>query len=35
MSDPWRIVHDERATLIDDLADLTDSQWAVASLCSD
>lgn len=35
VSDVWPIVHVERAALIDDLADLTDGQWAHASLCGD
>lgn len=29
------MVHVERSALIDDLADLTDGQWACASLCGD
>ncbi len=35
MSDVWQIVHAERAALIEDLAGLTDEQWAQQSLCGD
>jgi uncharacterized protein (TIGR03083 family) len=35
MTDVWPIVHAERAALIDDLAGLTDDQWAHPSLCGD
>ena len=31
----WPLVHGERLALIDDLADLTDDQWAHPSLCGD
>ncbi|MEU6716215.1 maleylpyruvate isomerase family mycothiol-dependent enzyme [Nonomuraea sp. NPDC046802] len=30
----WPLVHAERAALADDLADLTDEQWATPSLCT-
>lgn len=30
----WPYVHDERAALATDLADLTDEQWAMPSLCA-
>ena len=30
----WSLVHDERAALAADLADLTDQQWATLSLCT-
>jgi len=30
----WSLVHAERAALADDLADLTDQQWATPSLCT-
>ncbi|MFD4251250.1 maleylpyruvate isomerase family mycothiol-dependent enzyme [Amycolatopsis thermoflava] len=30
----WPLVHAERAALADDLADLTDKQWATPSLCA-
>ncbi|WP_425266801.1 maleylpyruvate isomerase N-terminal domain-containing protein [Amycolatopsis thermalba] len=30
----WPLVHAERAALADDLADLTDGQWATPSLCA-
>ncbi|MGW4586421.1 maleylpyruvate isomerase family mycothiol-dependent enzyme [Amycolatopsis thermoflava] len=30
----WPLVHAERAALADDLADLTDKQWAMPSLCA-
>jgi uncharacterized protein (TIGR03083 family) len=33
MTDVWRLVHAERAALIEDLAGLTDEQWAQPSLC--
>lgn len=29
----WPLVHAERAALADDLADLTEEQWAAPSLC--
>ena len=35
MSDPWPIVHAERAALVEDLAHLTDDQWQQQSLCGD
>ncbi len=35
MSDVWQIVHAERLALIEDLAGLTDEQWAEQSLCGD
>jgi uncharacterized protein (TIGR03083 family) len=35
MSDVWRMVHAERAALIEDLSGLTDGQWAAQSLCGD
>ncbi len=35
MSEVWPIVHAERIALIDDLADLSDGQWARPSLCAD
>jgi uncharacterized protein (TIGR03083 family) len=31
----WPTIHAERLALADDLADLTDEQWATQSLCSD
>lgn len=31
----WALVHAERAGLADDLADLTDQQWATLSLCTE
>ena len=31
--DIWRLVHAERAALIDDLTDLDDAQWQQTSLC--
>ncbi len=31
---PWPAIHAERAALADDLAGLTDEQWATPSLCS-
>ncbi|MFE3002548.1 maleylpyruvate isomerase family mycothiol-dependent enzyme [Nocardia sp. NPDC059246] len=31
----WAMAHAERAALADDLADLTDRQWAVRSLCGE
>lgn len=31
----WPVIHTERATLADDLADLTPDQWASPSLCSE
>lgn len=30
----WPLIHAERAALADDLADLTDEQWATPSLCA-
>jgi uncharacterized protein (TIGR03083 family) len=30
---PWPVIHAERAALADDLAALTDEQWATPSLC--
>lgn len=33
MGDVWPMVHAERATLIDDLANLDDQQWQEPSLC--
>ena len=30
---PWPIIHAERTALADDLADLSDEQWATPSLC--
>jgi uncharacterized protein (TIGR03083 family) len=33
VSSPWPIIHAERAALADDLAALTDAQWAQESLC--
>jgi len=32
-SSPWPLIHAEREALTDDLASLTDEQWATASLC--
>jgi uncharacterized protein (TIGR03083 family) len=32
-SSPWPLIHGEREALVDDLATLTDEQWATASLC--
>jgi uncharacterized protein (TIGR03083 family) len=32
-SSPWPLIHAEREALADDLAALTDGQWATASLC--
>jgi len=32
-SSPWPLIHGEREALVDDLAALTDEQWATASLC--
>lgn len=34
MNDTWSIVHAERAALVEDLAQLTDAQWAHPSLCA-
>lgn len=34
MGDIWTLIHTERAALADDLADLTDEQWATPSLCA-
>lgn len=31
---PWDLIHAERAALADDLAHLTDTQWATPSLCA-
>jgi len=31
----WPLVHTERAALVDDLAGLSDGQWATRSLCSE
>jgi len=33
MTDVWELVHQERGSLGDDLADLTDDQWELPSLC--
>jgi uncharacterized protein (TIGR03083 family) len=33
-SSPWPLIHAERAALADDLAALTDEQWATRSLCA-
>jgi uncharacterized protein (TIGR03083 family) len=32
-SSSWPLIHAEREALADDLASLTDEQWATASLC--
>src|ERR1700722_8813676 len=32
-SDLWRVIHKERAALVDDLAGLTPEQWATPLLC--
>jgi uncharacterized protein (TIGR03083 family) len=32
---PWPVIHAEREALADDLAALTDEQWAMPSLCGD
>src|SRR6266496_2208823 len=32
---PWPMIHAERAALAEDLAGLTDEQWAAQSLCGD
>ena len=32
-SSPWPLIHGEREALADDLASLTDEQWATPSLC--
>ena len=32
---PWPMIHAERAALAEDLAGLTDEQWATPSLCAD
>ena len=32
-SSPWPLIHGEREALVDDLASLTDGQWATPSLC--
>jgi len=34
-TDLWTRIHAERAALADDLADLTDEQWATTSLCTE
>lgn len=34
MTDIWALIHTERAALADDLAGLTDAQWATTSLCT-
>lgn len=34
MNETWSIVHAERAALVEDLAQLTDAQWAHPSLCT-
>lgn len=34
-ADIWAAIHTERAALADDLADLTDDQWAAPSLCGE
>lgn len=34
-SDPWPLIHAERAALVDDLAELTPSRWSTPSLCGD
>ncbi|MGW5076505.1 maleylpyruvate isomerase family mycothiol-dependent enzyme [Rhodococcus sp. NPDC004095] len=34
VSEPWPLIHAERAALADDLADLTDDQWSSPSLCT-
>jgi len=33
-SDPWPVIHAERAALADDLAGLTAEQWSTPSLCT-
>jgi uncharacterized protein (TIGR03083 family) len=34
MADPWPLIHTEREALADDLATVTDEQWATPSLCA-
>jgi uncharacterized protein (TIGR03083 family) len=34
MADPWPLIHTEREALADDLATVTDEQWATPSLCT-
>jgi uncharacterized protein (TIGR03083 family) len=34
MADPWPLIHSEREALADDLASVTDEQWATPSLCA-
>lgn len=34
-SDPWPIIHAERLALVADLHEVTEEQWATASLCAD
>ncbi len=34
-SDPWPLIHAERAALLADLADLPDDRWSTRSLCPD
>jgi uncharacterized protein (TIGR03083 family) len=34
MADPWSLIHTEREALADDLATVTDEQWATPSLCA-
>jgi uncharacterized protein (TIGR03083 family) len=34
MADPWPLIHAEREALADDLATVTDEQWATPSLCA-
>lgn len=34
MTDVWELVQQERVSLVDDLADLTEEQWETPSLCS-
>jgi uncharacterized protein (TIGR03083 family) len=34
MADPWPFIHTEREALADDLATVTDGQWATPSLCA-
>ena len=35
MTDIWPTIHAERQSLADELADLTQEQWATASLCTE
>jgi uncharacterized protein (TIGR03083 family) len=35
MNEIWALIHAERAALADDLAGLTDEQWATTSLCTE